>query len=62
MLALDPSLDGEQIFLRPSMIKFQGSTDQNLEICGAAYKPLPMYLNRDFVKILEDLGVPTQFN
>lgn len=42
------------------MVKFEGSTDNNLEICGAAYKPLPMYLNRDFVKILEDLGVAPQ--
>ena len=60
MLALDPSLTGEKLCLRPSMVKFEGSTDQNLEICGAAYRPLPMYLNRDFVKILEDLGVPIE--
>ena len=39
------------------MIKFQGSSDANIEICGAANKPLPMYLNRQLIKILEDLGV-----
>lgn len=39
------------------MIKFTGSNDVNLEICEAAYRALPMYLNRQFIKILEDLGV-----
>lgn len=29
-----------------------------LEICGAAFKPLPMVLNRQFIKLFEDLGVP----
>jgi len=40
------------------MVKFEGSIDFNLEICGAAFKPLPCYLNRQFIKIFEDLGVP----
>jgi hypothetical protein len=29
----------------------------DLEICGASYTPLPMYLNRQTIKILEDMGV-----
>lgn len=39
------------------MIKFEGSHDWDLEICGAAYNPLPMYLNRQLICILEALGV-----
>lgn len=42
------------------MIKFGGTSDADIEICGAAFKPLPMYLNRQLVKILEDLKVPHQ--
>ena len=39
------------------MIKFAGTTVSDIEICGAAFKPLPMFLNRQLIKILEDLGV-----
>ena len=38
------------------MIKFEG-TGEDIEICGEGLKPLPMYLNRPLIKILEDLGV-----
>jgi hypothetical protein len=43
------------------MIKFDGSTSADIEICEAPYKPLPMYLNRQFIKILEDMGVDDKF-
>lgn len=39
------------------MIKFQGP-GSDIEICGAGLRPLPMYLNRPLIKILEDLHVP----
>ncbi len=61
MISLDSRLKGDCLLLRPSMIKFQGSTWPDIEICEAAYKPLTMYLNRQFIKILEDLGVDDQF-
>ncbi|RAL66282.1 hypothetical protein DID88_005953 [Monilinia fructigena] len=57
MISLDTRLQGDHLRLRESMIKFEGSLSDDLEICGGAYKPLPMYLNRQFIKILEDLGV-----
>jgi len=60
MLTLDTTLQGERLCLRPSMTKFPAPDAHDLEICGAAYKRLPMYLNRQFVKILEDLGVPSE--
>ncbi|KAK4553479.1 hypothetical protein LTR86_009536 [Recurvomyces mirabilis] len=59
VVALDSRLQGRRLCLRSNMEKFSGSTSRTLEICGAALKPLPMVLNRQFVKILEDLGVPT---
>ncbi|KAL8810430.1 MAG: hypothetical protein Q9200_002580 [Gallowayella weberi] len=59
MISLDDRLEGEVLCLRPSMIKFE-ATSNSIEICGAGFKPLPMYLNRQLIKILEDLRVPKQ--
>jgi hypothetical protein len=61
MISLDSRLNGEALFLRPSMIKFDGSSSTAIEICEAAYNPLPMFLNRQLIKILEDMGVPDSF-
>lgn len=61
MLALDSRLEGDAIRLRPSMIKFDGSTSTDLEICESAYRPLPLYLNRQLIKIMEDMGVDEEF-
>ncbi|KAF2748788.1 RdRP-domain-containing protein [Sporormia fimetaria CBS 119925] len=62
MLALDPRLDGrKEMYIRPSMVKFESSDTANLEICDAASKPIPMVLNRQLVKILEDMGLPAQW-
>lgn len=57
MICLDPTLRGDKLCLRPSMIKFEGSHDRIIEICTWA-KRLPMVLNRPLIKVLEDLGVP----
>ena len=57
MISLDDRIEDHAIYLRPSMVKFEGSPANDIEICGAAFKPLPMYLNRQIIKILEDLGV-----
>ncbi|EDN94048.1 hypothetical protein SS1G_09915 [Sclerotinia sclerotiorum 1980 UF-70] len=61
MISLDTRLPGDHLRLRESMIKFDGSISNDLEICGGAYKPLSMYLNRQFIKILEDLGVEPEY-
>lgn len=61
MISLEPRLPGDALVLRPSMIKFDGSKSAGIEICDAPKKPLPMYLNRQFIKILEDMGVEDQF-
>ncbi|KAE9983037.1 hypothetical protein BLS_005054 [Venturia inaequalis] len=60
VLARAVHLSGEQLYVRPSMKKFDCDVPNHLEVCGIADKPLPLFLNRSLIKILEDLGVPAQ--
>ncbi|KAL5342500.1 RNA dependent RNA polymerase-domain-containing protein [Aspergillus crustosus] len=57
MLSLDSRLTGLEIHTRPSMIKFDAADKENVEICGSASKPIGLVLNRQVIKILEDMGV-----
>lgn len=61
MISLDTRLSGHTICIRPSMVKFEGSVITDIEICGASYRPLPMYLSRQLIKVLEDLGLDEGF-
>ncbi|KAE8352264.1 RNA dependent RNA polymerase-domain-containing protein [Aspergillus coremiiformis] len=58
MLATDVRQAFGHILIRPSMIKFKSKDMQSLEICNMASKPYPMVLNRQVIKILEDMGAP----
>ncbi|OAG12010.1 RdRP-domain-containing protein [Paraphaeosphaeria sporulosa] len=58
MLALDERLEGTTMNIRESMVKFESNDIENLEICDAANKPIQMVLNRQLIKILEDMRVP----
>ncbi|KAI0856865.1 RNA dependent RNA polymerase-domain-containing protein [Xylaria cubensis] len=58
MLSLDDTIEGCVMNVRDSMIKFQSRDRQNLEICDVANKPIPLVLNRQMIKILEDMRVP----
>ncbi|KAK5092135.1 hypothetical protein LTR70_005740 [Exophiala xenobiotica] len=58
MISLDTRLTGKQLRLRDSMIKFTGSPSNEIEICGTNARPLPFKLNRQVIKILEDLNIP----
>ncbi|KAL8993199.1 MAG: hypothetical protein Q9169_006522 [Polycauliona sp. 2 TL-2023] len=60
VISLDSRLQGQILRLRPSMIKYRGTKDSSIEICGQATKMLPLVLNRQVIKILEDLGIPNQ--
>lgn len=61
VLSLDTTLQGEQLHARKSMTKYVAKEEwRDLEICGAAYKPLRVYLNHQFIKILEDLRIPAE--
>lgn len=42
------------------MWKFDALEAGDIEICGMADRPLPLFLNRPLIKILEDLGVPEE--
>ena len=60
MLSLDTSLDGEQVILRDSMVKFEAAAIDGfyaLEVAHFYTKPVPMFLNRPMVALLESLGV-----
>ncbi|KAK0502425.1 RNA dependent RNA polymerase-domain-containing protein [Armillaria luteobubalina] len=61
VVAVDPRLDDHPIRmrLRPSMEKFKDSraTEANIEIAEDFNRPMPSYLNRQLVMILEDKGV-----
>ena len=56
MLALDSTLSGSYVCIRPSMKKFNSNDKPNLEICDMAAGPIPLVLNRQMVKIMEDMG------
>ncbi|KAF2211972.1 hypothetical protein CERZMDRAFT_68227 [Cercospora zeae-maydis SCOH1-5] len=60
MVALDTRLRGKRLMLRDNMTKYVTESVWDFEICGAAFRPLPMILNRQFIKILEDLQVPLE--
>jgi hypothetical protein len=61
MVSLDSTLQGEVLNIRKSMVKFEGSKLNDIEICDASYKPFPVFLNRQFIKIMEDMGVDDQW-
>ncbi|PVH92839.1 hypothetical protein DM02DRAFT_635040 [Periconia macrospinosa] len=44
-----------------SMVKFESTDIENPEICDAANKPVPLVLNRQMIKILEDMGLPAKW-
>jgi hypothetical protein len=60
MISVDTRLAGEKMLLRPSMIKFQSLDQTDIEICGSGSRTLPLRLNRQFIKIMEDLHVEPQ--
>lgn len=59
IVSLDPRLQGKKIMLRESMIKYS-SNALTLGVCNAAFAPIPTVLNPQYIKILEDLKVPSQ--
>lgn len=62
MISLDSTLKGDVLRLRePSMVKFKTSSAWNIELCGSGIKTLPMFLNRQLIKILEDLEVSPKY-
>ncbi|KAM0559335.1 hypothetical protein ACHAPJ_004358 [Fusarium lateritium] len=57
MLSLDTRLKGKVFCVRKeSMMKFPSKDVTELGICDASSKPLRLVLNRQMIKILEDMG------
>ena len=56
MISLDKGLAGDKLYIRPSQEKFPSDSEM-LGVCSAATRPLPLYLNKPLIKVLEDLGV-----
>ncbi|KAK7429551.1 hypothetical protein QQZ08_003930 [Neonectria magnoliae] len=62
MLSLDARLDGKVICLRKeSMMKFPSNDLIELGICDTSSKPLRLFLNRQMIKILEDMGTKDEW-
>ncbi|KAF3070560.1 putative RNA-dependent RNA polymerase 2 [Daldinia childiae] len=61
MLSLDDTLQGTTMRIRPSMIKFESEDSKYLEICDMGNRPIPLVLNRQMIKILEDMGVTSEW-
>jgi len=56
VMSVDTTLQGHVIVLRPSQEKFLAYS-RDVEICSVFTRPLPYFLNRPLIKILEDLKV-----
>lgn len=57
MLSLDTRLKGKEFCVRKgSMLKFQSDDLKEIGICDGASQPLRLMLNRQMIKILEDMG------
>ncbi|KAI1439996.1 RdRP-domain-containing protein [Annulohypoxylon stygium] len=62
MLSLDDTLEGMVMRIRPkSMVKFESDDLRFLEICDMASKPIQLVLNRQMIKILEDMAVSEEW-
>lgn len=60
VVSLDSTQRDPVITLYNSMVKFDGLNNKTFEISRSFTKPLPFYLNRCIIKILEDRGVPVE--
>lgn len=62
MLSLDPHLRGSVICIREETMKKFPSRDMKcLGICDVANRPLRLVLNRQLIKIMEDMGTPNSW-
>ncbi|KAF8337536.1 RNA dependent RNA polymerase-domain-containing protein [Cantharellus anzutake] len=57
VVAVDPTLEGRKLCLRPSMNKFYSESSWNLEICKPFDRPSIAHLNRPLVMLLETNGI-----
>ncbi|KAJ1551705.1 hypothetical protein HK096_003853 [Nowakowskiella sp. JEL0078] len=58
MVAVDPTLKGDELHIRPSMRKFDAPTSHNFEIVKTSRIARQAYLNRQLILILSHLQIP----
>ncbi|KAJ3122031.1 RNA-dependent RNA polymerase [Nowakowskiella sp. JEL0407] len=60
MVAVDPTLEGNQLHVRPSMRKFEAPTSRTFEIVRSSRICRQGYLNRQLILLLSHLGIPDE--
>jgi RNA-dependent RNA polymerase len=60
MVAVDPTLKGDVLCIRPSQRKFDAPDSSILEIVKTVKTPLPGHLNRQIIMILSAHNVPDE--
>lgn len=57
MFAVDSRLSDTVLQVRPSMVKLETDDMRDSEICDVVSKPIPLVLNQQIIKTLEDIRV-----
>ncbi|KAH8923346.1 RdRP-domain-containing protein, partial [Atractiella rhizophila] len=60
VVVVDPTLTGDCLFIRPSQEKFDAPDALDFNVASTSTKPMPMFLNRPLVQILEHLGANSE--
>ncbi|KAG1856675.1 RdRP-domain-containing protein [Suillus subalutaceus] len=60
MVVQDPTIQGKLVRLRPSQIKFDAPENLTFDVQSTSAEPIPVFLNRPLISLMEFLGVETQ--
>ncbi|KAG1819741.1 RdRP-domain-containing protein [Suillus subaureus] len=60
MVVQDPTIQGRLVCLRPSQIKFDAPENLTFDVQSTSAEPIPVFLNRPLISLMEFLGVDTQ--
>ncbi|KIK37017.1 hypothetical protein CY34DRAFT_26176 [Suillus luteus UH-Slu-Lm8-n1] len=60
MVVQDPTIQGKLVRLRPSQIKFDAPENLTFDVQSTSAEPIPVFLNRPLIALMEFLGVDTQ--
>ncbi|KAG2348348.1 RdRP-domain-containing protein [Suillus weaverae] len=60
MVVQDPTIQGKLVRLRPSQIKFDAHENLTFDVQSTSAEPIPVFLNRPLISLMEFLGVDTQ--
>ncbi|KAG2157651.1 RdRP-domain-containing protein [Suillus bovinus] len=60
MVVQDPTIPGKLVRLRPSQIKFDAPENLTFDVQSTSAEPIPVFLNRPLISLMEFLGVDAQ--